>query len=516
MTMNGADCLMQALADAGVTLCLTNPGTTEIHLVAALEKVPQIRTVLGLFEGVCSGAADGFGRMTGMPAATLLHLGPGLANAMANLHNARRAHTPIVNLVGDHPRYHLSNDPPLASDIATMARPVSGWVRHCQSADQLPADGVAAVQAAVAAPGQPVTLIIPADCAWEASSSINKAGRWPAPEKVPDAAVDAAAKMLRNGRPTVLLIGGNALLEPGLRASARIAHKAGAVVMSHTFDARFTRGAGIPAVKRLPYFPERAQKRLSQYPQVLLVGTRKPTAFFGYPDGRADLLPEGCQVEILAQPHQNMVNSLEALADAIGADRHDYDTPILDRPELPTGDLTIESIGQALGALLPEHAIVSDESGTSGGFAYMQTACAPVHDWLCLTGGSIGQGVPLGTGAALACPGRKVVCLQGDGGAMYTIQALWTLAREHLDVTIVIFSNRKYQILQVELSRLGFVNPSASILNTMDLTRPDLDWVKLSESMGVPAVRARTIDTFNRAFSDALSDVGPSLIEVQL
>lgn len=516
MSMNGAHCLIQALADAGVNLCLTNPGTTEIHLVAALEKVPQIRTVLGLFEGVCSGAADGFGRMTGTPAATLLHLGPGLANAMANLHNARRAHTPILNLVGDHPRYHLGNDPPLASDIAAMARSVSGWVHQSESADQLPNDGVAAVQAAVAAPGQPVTLIIPADCAWEASKPIEKTSPWPTPERIPDKAVDAAVRLLATGQPTALLIGGRALQEPGLRAAARIAHKTGAVVMSQTFDARFTRGAGIPSVQRLPYFPERAQKRLSRYPQILLAGTHRPTAFFGYPDRSVDLLPQGGRVEILAHPYQNGVAALETLADALGADTCDYDAPPLERPTVPTGDLTIESIGQALGALLPEHAIVSDESGTSGGFAYLQTARAPAHDWLCLTGGAIGQGVPLATGAALACPARKVVCLQGDGGAMYTIQALWTLARENLDVTIVIFSNRKYQILQVELSRLGFTNPGASILNTMDLTRPDLDWVKLSEAMGVPGVRVSTIDAFIRAFAGALSDSGPSLIEVQL
>ncbi len=514
---NGADSLMKTLADAGVTLCLTNPGTTEVHLVAALEKETRIRTILGLFEGVCSGAADGFARMTGRPAATLLHLGPGLANAMANLHNARRANSPVINLVGDHPQYHRDNDPPLASDIAAMAQPVSGWVGQSKSAADLPSEGLAAFQAAMAPPGQPVTLVIPADCAWGAARATVNDLTLPAPvtpDAIPDTSIDRCAQFLGSGRPTALILGGKALLEPGLCAAARIAQKSGAVIMSQTFDARFTRGAGLPAVKRLPYFPERARKRLSGFPQIILAGTRLPTAFFGYPDRSVDLLAEGCQVETLASPQQDAVAGLEALADALGAKDAPEGTP-MHRPDLPTGDLTIESVGAAIGALLPENAIVSDESGTSGGFAYIQTAGAQVHDWLCLTGGSIGQGVPVATGAALACPDRKVVCLQGDGGAMYTIQALWTQAREGLDVTTVIFSNRKYQILQVELHRLGFQNPGQGILSTMDLTRPDLDWLKLSEAMGVPAQSVNTVDEFNLAFSRSVSTAGPSLIEVK-
>ncbi|MBR9982582.1 MAG: acetolactate synthase large subunit, partial [Desulfatitalea sp.] len=491
--------------------------TTEIHLVAALETVPRIKGVLCLFEGVCSGAADGFARMTGRPAATLLHLGPGLANAMANLHNARRARSPVVNIVGDHPVAHRQNDPPLSSDIATLARPVSAWVSEAAGAATLPADGTAAVQAALSPPGQVATLIVPTDCAWGESEAPAPAPQRPQPDAVPDGAVIKAANLLRTGTPTALILGGKALQERGLRAAARIAAKTGVAILSPTFDARFTRGAGTPLVRRLPYFPERVQKRLAGYRQLILVGVQAPTAFFAYPDRSTNLLPEGCAVATLSAPAQDGVAALEALADTLGAASvPNIETPPLTRPDLPTGPLSAETIGAAIGALLPENAIVSDESGTSGEFAYRATVGAPPHDWLCLTGGSIGQGVPLATGAALACPERPVLSLQGDGGAMYTLQALWTQAREQLNITTVIFSNRKYQILAVELWRLGFKTPAAQTTDLMDLGRPDLDWVKLAQGMGVPATRAETTEAFNKQLAHALATPGPHLIEAIL
>jgi acetolactate synthase I/II/III large subunit len=514
--MNGAEALMRALADCGMTICFTNPGTTEIHLVAALEQEPRMRAVLGLFEGVCSGAADGFARMTGRPAATLLHLGPGLSNAMANLHNARRARSPIVNLVGDHPVAHRLNDPPLASDIATLAAPASGWVGEASSAIDLPAEGVAAVRAALGMPGQVATLIVPADCAWGDAEPIHVPAFAPKTAPLSDKALAEAVQMLRSGVPTGLLLGGRALGAPGLRAAARIARKSGAVVISNTFEARFVRGAGIPVVRRLPYFPERAQKRLAEFGQLIVIGAALPTAFFAYPQRAVDLLAPGCRVHALAGPQTDGVAALEALAEALGADQVQAAAAAAQRPARPTGPLTVETAGAVIGMLLPENAIVSDESGTSGEFAYRATIGAPVHDWLCLTGGSIGQGVPVGTGAALACPERKVLCLQGDGGAMYTLQALWTQAREKLDVTTVIFSNRKYQILQVELSRLGFNTPGAKTLSTMELGRPDLDWVKLAEGLGVTAGRAETTDGFHALLAKALAEPGPHLIEVRL
>lgn len=514
--MNGAECLMTALADAGIDLCFTNPGTTEIHLVAAMAKERRIRPVLGLFEGVCSGAADGFARMAGRPAATLLHLGPGLANAMANLHNARRARSPLVNIIGDHPLAHRQNDPPLASDIATMAVPVSGWIRDAVDAARLPLDGGAAAQAALGAPGQVATLIVPSDCAWAASQPVAVTLQTPVYEPVPQRSMATAVEMLRTSAPTALLLGGKALLATGLKAAARIARHTGARLMSQTFDARFTRGGGMAPVQRLPYFPERSRKRLSGFAQLILVGTHMPTAFFAYPDGSPHLLPDGARVETLAPPGSDVVGALEALAEALGAGKDAWTPGGPDRPERPRGKLSAEAAGAALGALLPEGAIVSDESGTSGEFAYRMTAGAPAHDWLCLTGGSIGQGVPVGTGAALACPDRPVFCLQGDGGAMYTLQALWTQAREKLNVTTVIFSNRKYQILQVELQRLGLAGIGQGVIDTMDLTRPDLDWVRLAQGMGVPAESADSAETFTAMLERALVEPGPHLIEARL
>jgi len=360
------------------------------------------------------------------------------------------------------------------------------------------------------------TLVIPSDCAWGDAPmpTITKVSSRSTP--VSTAAIDAAAALLRSDGPTALLIGGAALLAPGLQAAARIAQKTGAVIMSQTFDARFTRGAGLPVVKRLPYFPEKACKRLSGYSKLVLAGTTGPTAFFAYPDRSTALLPAGCETTTLAAPEHDVVGALEALAEAVGAAGDLRDSRPFDRPAPPQGALTAESAGASLGALLPENAIVSDESGTSGEFAYRMTAGAPPHDWLCLTGGSIGQGVPLATGAALACPERPVVCLQGDGGAMYTLQALWTQAREGLNVTTIIFSNRKYQILEVELWRLGFKAPGARTLEMVHLGRPDLDWVGMAGGMGVHAARAESAETFNTLLARAFAEPGPHLIEAVL
>lgn len=518
--MNGAESLMRALSNAGVEVCFTNPGTTEIHLLAALDQVPEMRTVLGLFEGVCSGAADGYARMTGKPAATLFHLGAGLGNAVANLHNARRAQSPVVNLVGDHPGFHRRNDPPLASDIATLADPVSGWVHEAASATELPADGLAAVQAAMGPPGRVATLVVPSDCAWCESQAPAASVDMPAPSPVSGETIDAVARMLESGGPTAILLGGKALDETGIRAAGRIAGATGAFLTAHTFDARFRRGAGLPVVRRLPYFPEQARKRLSGFQQLILVGATVPTAFFAYPDSSVQVLPVGCEIKTLASRTENATEALEALAEAVGAGEEAFEAQAPGRPEKPGGPLTTETAGMALGALLPENAIVSDESGTSGGFAWRFTAADPSHDWLCLTGGAIGQGVPVATGAAIACPDRQVICLQGDGGAMYTLQALWTQAREGLDVTTIIFSNRKYQILQTELERLGFAasgnSLSEKISDTMNLSRPDLDWIQLAGGMGVPAHRAETAEAFYQLLEKALAEPGPHLIEAVL
>lgn len=514
--MNGAQSLMQALSDAGVKICFTNPGTTEIHLLSAMDSVPQMRPVLGLFEGVCSGAADGYARMTRRPAATLFHLGPGLANAMANLHNARRARSPVVNLVGDHPSYHKRNDPPLSSDIAAMASTVSGWIQEASSASQLPANGIAAVEAACRPPGQVATLVVPSDCAWSQSRVPAPSADIPGPAPVTGRTVETVAEMLLSGGPAALMLGGEALLEPGLTAAGRIAEKTGAALISATFDARFTRGAGLPVVKRLPYFPESAEKRLAGYSRLILAGAGAPQPFFAYPDTPVRILPEGCEITTLAAPGDDVTGALLSLAEALDAGRDDFSPKKPGRPEPPTGPLTDETAGAALGALLCENAIVSDESGTSGLHAYRLTAGAPSHDWLCLTGGSIGQGMPVATGAAIACPDRPVISLQGDGGAMYTIQALWTQAREGLDVTTVIFSNRKYLILQVELQRLGLAGAGSKILDTMNMDRPAPDWVKLAEGMGVYASRAQTADEFYVQLKKALAEPGPHLIEAVL
>jgi acetolactate synthase I/II/III large subunit len=510
--MNGAQALIRTLAGCGVGVCFANPGTSEMHLVAALDVVPQMRGVLCLSEGAVTGAADGYGRMTGRPAAALLHLGPGLGNGLANLHNARRAATPLLALVGDHATYHKRLDAPLESDIDSLARPVSVWVRRSLRAADVAADAADAVAAACAPPGGVATLILPADVSWTEGGEPALPVRTRPPCPVPDEVTGSAAKALRTGQPCVILLGGTGMRQPALQAASRIAAATGARLIGETFPARHERGAGIPAVERLAYLAEFAAEQLAGTRHLILAGARSPVSFFAYPGKPGSLVPAGCQVQVLAGPADDVASALASLADLVADGIAPGARPAA-RPELPAGDLTPQTAAAVIGALLPEGAIVSDEAITSGLFLPAATAGAPAHDWLTLTGGAIGQGLPLAIGAAIACPQRPVIALEADGSAMYTISALWTHAREGLDITTVIFSNRRYAILAMELSRVGAADAGEAARSLLDLSRPPLDFTALAAGMGVPASRATTAEEFAAQLSKALAEPGPHLIE---
>lgn len=514
--MNGAQALIRTLVDGGVDVCFTNPGTSEMHFVAALDSVPEMRAVLGLFEGVVTGAADGYARMTGRPAATLLHLGPGLGNGLANLHNARRAATPVVNIVGDHATYHARFDAPLQSDIESVARNVSGWYRSSTSTAAVGQDAADAVAAALGPPSKVATLVLPADVSWSEGGQPGVPKPRSARTTVTNDTVEEVAKALRSGGRCVLLLGGSAVREAGLVAASSIAGATGASLLGETFPARLERGAGVPALDRLQYFAELAAAQLEGASHLVLVDAASPVSFFAYPDKVSDLVPEGCEVHVLAARGEDAEGALLALADRVGATPADAVRAEATRPALPTGPLTAEAVANAVGALLPEGAIVSDEANTSGLWAPIATAGAPRHDWLTLVGGAIGQGLPVATGAAVAARDRPVIALQADGSAMYTLQALWTQGREELDVTTVIYNNRSYAILNMELQRVGAGAGGPKALDMLDISRPDLDFVSLATGMGVDAVRADTAEGFTAAFERALAEPGPHLIDAIL
>jgi acetolactate synthase-1/2/3 large subunit len=511
--MNGAEALMQTLSDCGVEVCFANPGTSEMQLVAALDKQPKMRAILGLFEGVVTGAADGYGRMTDKPAATLLHLGPGLGNGLANLHNAKRARTPIVNIVGDHAVDHLKYDAPLTSDVDAVARPMSDWVRTSTSPDDLAVAGRDAVHAALAYPGQIATLIAPADHAWTDGA---RAAQPDALPKIPEASArdvsDAAAALGADGS-AALFLGGRALREDALQQAGRIAAATGARLISETFSARLQRGAGRVTLERLPYFGEMASEFLNGLDRIVFVGAEPPVSFFAYPGKPSWLAPEGADLIKLAGPRADSAGALRRLADALEAPAAPANVQARVVPPAADGSLDAQSLGAVLASLMPENVIIVDEAATAGLAIFPMTQGAPKHDWLMLTGGSIGQGLPLAAGAAVACPERKVIALQADGSAMYTVQALWTMARENLDVTTVIINNGSYAILNIELARVGVSNPGPKALSLLDLTRPVIDWVSISQGMGVPAVRADTVEGFRDALSEAISTDGPRLVE---
>jgi acetolactate synthase-1/2/3 large subunit len=535
----GAEVMVERLIAGGVDVCFANPGTSEMHFVAALDSAPQMRAVLCLFEGVATGAADGYARIAGRPAATLLHLGPGMANGLANLHNARRAHSPVVNVVGDHATYHQKLDAPLQSDIDALGHWLNGTVHRPESADEVGEQVDHAIAAATYGQGRIATLVLPADLSWSESKSHGPAARTTPPdalasrerevwalvaqgytnreiaEKLAISIRTVEGHLYRAGKPleilkkhgeqVLMLLGGPALTADGLRAAARISAATGAKTLVETFPARLARGRGVPNIPRLGYFAEQAQEQLLGTRHLILVGARSPVTFFAYPNLPSDLVPKRTEVHHLAPER------LEEIADQLGAPEGlaSPASPV----QLPTGPLRTDNWASVIGALLPENAIISDEANTSGLLLPYATAASPPHDVLTLTGGAIGQGLPVAVGAAIAAPHRPVIAVQADGSALYTISALWTMAREQLDITVVILNNRAYAILQVELMRVGASAGGPKAQSLLDLSNPDIDFVAIAEGLGVPAKRATTAEELATQFSTAVAAPGPHLID---
>ncbi|MBZ4689230.1 MAG: thiamine pyrophosphate enzyme domain protein TPP-binding protein [Cereibacter sp.] len=511
--MNGADILCETLLANGIDTCFANPGTSEMHFVAALDRQPRMRCVLGLFEGVVTGAADGYARMADKPAVTLLHLGPGLANGLANLHNARRARVPMVNVVGDHATYHLVHDAPLTSDIEGLAWPMSHWVGRAETADTVGPRCEEAILAARSGAGNIATLILPADAAWTEATMPPPVIVSPPALAAPDAAqVRRAAEALRNSKSTTILVTGAALRAAQTELLDRIAQKTGARLMAQQANGRMQRGAGRVALDRVPYVIDQALECFAATEQLILIGAKAPVGFFAYPGKPGSMLPETCAVLELAAPDDDLAAAITALAEEVGTAPAPRLTTRLS-PDLPGGALTPDAIALALARAMPENAIVCDESITSGRDFFRMTHGAAPHDFLQLTGGAIGDGIPMGTGAAVACPDRKVIGLQADGSGMYTVQGLWTQARERLDVLTIVFANRRYQILHGELLNVGAGPAGENARRMLDLDDPALDWVQMAGAMGLEAARADTVERFDDLLRQALARKGPFLIE---
>jgi acetolactate synthase-1/2/3 large subunit len=514
--MNGAESLIRTLIAGRVDTCFTNPGTSEMHIVAALDRITDMRCVLGLFEGVVTGAADGYARMAEKPACTLLHLGPGLANGIANLHNASRAQVPIINLVGQHATYHLRHDTPLTSDIEGIARPYSKWLRTSQLSSEVGRDAADAIVAARTAPGQIATLIVPADVAWTGEGIVAALPSLPKPPLPAEATVDRVVEMLRSALPTAFLLSGNTLYGKGLAAAGRIATATNAKLFAPYPVTRLERGAGAAPVERIQYVREMAVEQLKDFCHLILVGARAPMGYFAQPGKDSVFTSPGCEICTLANPGEDYVDALEAVESALSLHRTQPAVEKAQRPSLPNGDITLTGLAAVVGALLLENAIVVDESMTSGRGMMAATKSAPPHDWLGNTGGSIGIALPLAVGAAVACPDRRVLCLTADGSAMYTLQALWTMARQGLKVTTVVFANRDYAVLKREFSYLGVGNPGPRALDMFEIGRPDLDWVHLAKGMGVPGSRVTSLEGFAKELREGFESGGPRLIEVPL
>jgi len=516
--MNGGELLVKTAIEAGVEVCFANPGTTELPIVTSLDKTSGIKAFLGLFEGVCTGAADGYGRMLDKPAMVLLHLGPGLANGISNLHNARRAKSPVLTVVGEHATWHRDADPPLAMDIESVARTVSGWWRTSKSAFDIGVD----VSEAVAATrlGQVATLIVPHDYQLaECDSPKMETSDGHFDTFDPDA-IKAVASRLRTSRKVALMLGGRALRKPGLDAAARIQKATGCGLFTQTFPGYIERGAGMPIVERLPYFPRQATRVISQYEVVLFAGASEPVAFFGYPGFGSRILTDEQERMTLCTDRQNVVEALENLADVLGGPSHGISGDNLvaggERQAIPDGKLTAEKACLTLAAMQPENAVIVDESATSGFLYFAPPPWLPAYSLMTLTGGALGQGIPCATGAAIACPERPVINLEADGSAMYTVQALWTQAHEGLNVTTLICSNRSYRILQVEMVHAGNTSPGQNAQSLTELTKPPINWARIAQGFGVPGVTVSTAEDLAQELSSAFAEPGPHLIEMLL
>jgi acetolactate synthase-1/2/3 large subunit len=516
--MTGAEILIKTAVKAGIEVCFTNPGTTEMPLVCAFDAIPGIRPYLGLFEGCCTGAADGYGRMTDKPAMTLLHLGPGLGNGVANLHNAAKGGTPVLNVIGEHATWHRTVNAPLTMDIEALAEPVSGWQRTCSSTDNLAQDTADAIAAALE--GQVVSLIVPSDVQWSECADPLIHQPKTSSVSIDQDSINRAAEVLHAEQKCALILGGRALRKQGLMAAARIKSATGCDLLSERSPARIERGAGIPPTEVIPYFPRQALELLSGYQVIVLACAGEPVTFFGWPGYPSRLLNDTQHICQIQADNKSLPQALEDLADALQAPvriaASDAGFSKTERPEVPGGKLTANTAGITLAALQPEQAIIVNESITSGG-AYLPLAVsAPAHTMMALPGGAIGYGMPCAVGAAIACPERPVINFQADGSAMYTLQALWMQARESLNITTLICANRSYNILKIEFARADIETPGPYAQSLTDLGNPDIDWVQISQGMGVPAVAVDSCEELAKELKKALIEPGPHLIEMLL
>lgn len=518
--MFAAQNLVRALLDNGVDTCFTNPGTSEMHMVAALDQYQQMHSVLCLFEGVASAAADGYGRVKGTPACTLLHLGPGVGNGLANFHNARKAASPIVNIVGDHARDHLPLDAPLTSDVEGICRPVSKWVQTVKAPEEIGDITIEAIIASQSGVQGVSSLIIPADCAWaevmDSEHTPTSPKDIPSPALISDAHKAAGLAALKTAKNPIVYIGGKVCNGEALEQAAKLAHHFGAKLIIETFPAKLSRGEGRAVPTKLGYFVAQAERDLENCDLLFVIGTKPPVSFFAYPNAKSELTPDSAKTFIVGGDDVSTTRALADMVKQIGAndfERAVYQAPIIEDEAL---DLSPKHVGAALCRHMPQGSIICDDSNTSGAGVYPLTQTAKAHDWLCLTGGAIGIGLPMAVGAACAAPDAQIIALSGDGAAAYTLQALWTQAREKQNIINIIFANHSYRILNIELKRVGAGEPGKAAKSMLDLSDPKMDWVKLGEGFGVPSVRANTVGEFEAALIHAVKTAGPHLIVAEI
>ena len=493
----------------------------------ALSGVGGVRTVLGLHENVVTGAGDGYARMARRPAMTLLHLGPGLANGLANLHNAKRASSPMLNLIGTMATWHTAADASLQMDVESLTQTVSCWASLLPSRELLHTfarEAIARVSAFASPDGCRIaTLLLPHDLQWQICSH---SGAHMEPSLiVPSSgggvvAIDALLQDLAEaGRRGALLLGGEALCEPMLSVFASYARCVGTAILCVNEFARADRGQGRPAVRRIPYHSQQAREFLESFTVMVFINAVEPTAQFGYPESISTLVSSHSKIHRI--PFAELSAVLHHLQGAISRDAAGELEPMAFPSNLfpPDGILTAPKMWQLVAGLQPlDTIIIVDESLTSGGEYWEASQHSPPFSHLSQTRGAFRNGPPCAVGAALACPDRHVINLQADSSGLYSSQALSTQARERLNITTVVCANNAYGILQVDLARQKpkFGGRGCVVNALTQLNDPPIDWVNLAAGYGVLAVTVNTCEELARELSTAIDAQGPRVIVASL
>ena len=517
--MNGAAAFFKSIVDNGIDTIFACPGTSEMQVVDEVG-YSNLRVVLCLFENSVTGMADGYARMLDKPALGMVHVTCGLTNALANMHNARIANSRMIIFGGGVHVAHEVNEPvhsmlqrqPYVAQIAAQC------VIEARSPDQLAAAATQALKASNDGAGKIVYVYGPNNAVWGESSFQGKlTSSAEQRQRVSTATISSIADTLKAGKKTAFILDNLALREEGLEILGRIAEGAGGRLFREWLPSRIAMGAGRVRTETLPYGGAEGRELLSEFDQIVLVGAKIPVCPFSYENQPWVKIPENCNVHTLATADHDILAALEELATQLDLPEKASNRYNRKPGEPPTGPLSGNSIVQSLSILMPADSIVLDEAMLENVmFPLLMDGAAPFDFMAACPGGAIGAGPPVACGAAIACPNRKVILLEGDFSLMQGNTALWSMAQHNLDICVINYNNEGSASLSTELARVRQGEAQPKSIELLRIRKPTIDYAAMAESMGVPASRAETAEEFHLQLTKAMSTKGPHFIDANI